>query len=162
MTTVAYQGGVMIGDTRAYGFDRIPVGTKEKVHRLTDGSLMAVSSSVLGTPARILQWVQGGRVEDQKPKLLDEEHVEVLLVSPDGEAFLMDKHLNASAIVAPYYAVGSGREFAMAAMLLGLSPARAVGVATELDPWTAFPLVGYDHEGNRHEIPDSLSMEGYK
>jgi hypothetical protein len=145
VTTAAYRDGLMVADTRAYGFDRVPVGRKTKIARLDDGRLLCVSTRHIGQPALVLAWVRAGMDPDDRPEL--DQTCEVLLVHPDGEADLMDDKLNPARVSAPYYAIGSGKEFAMAAMRLGHGPVEAVAASCGLDPWTDFPLAGFTHDG---------------
>lgn len=48
MTTIAYRNGVMAADTRAYSGGKLPIGTKTKIERLEDGTLLGVSSITPG------------------------------------------------------------------------------------------------------------------
>lgn len=67
MTVIAYRDGVMASDSRAYGYDRSPVGAKRKVYRLDDGTLLGVSSANIGVPRVVRDWIAGGMKQDGVP-----------------------------------------------------------------------------------------------
>lgn len=59
-----------------------------------------------------------------------------ILVVVDGTAFLLDSLLSPLSSVRGHYAMGSGGDYAHGALEAGLSPAAAVAVAAEIDPFT--------------------------
>lgn len=151
----------MLADTRAYGFDRGPVGAKDKVFRTDDGCLVGISSNTLGLPEQLRAWVLAGMPEDCRPRVESEAWCEVLMVHSDGTAALMNKTLAPARVTGELFAVGSGKEYALAALHLGHRVVDALGVACKLDPWSEFPLSGYDHEGREHRVPGPTDVRQY-
>lgn len=139
MTTITYRDGVMAGDGRAFGFDKMSVGEKTKVFRLSDGTLIGVSTSALGIPKAVRDWVERGMDSSAIPVPRDKDKFdfEALIVRANGEAELLDGNwLPGDPVKADYYAIGSGKQFAMAALVLGKSAKESVEVAAQLDVWT--------------------------
>jgi hypothetical protein len=137
MSTIVYRAGVMASDSRAYGGGRAPVGTKAKIHRLPDGSLIGVSTTVPGQGEALALWVANGADPAKPPPGITDVKATILLVRPNGEVFYADDSLYFSGPLAgPYWAIGSGGEFALGAMEMGADPERAVEVAIKLDPWS--------------------------
>lgn len=63
-----------------------------------------------------------------------------LLIFGDGRIWTMDETTTSYEIFEPFYAIGSGRDFAIAAMALGKSALEAVELASRFDIWTAAPF----------------------
>lgn len=58
-----------------------------------------------------------------------------ILVRPNGEVFVVKDCLGLTGpLTAPYFAVGSGDEYALGAMCMGASAIEAVGAAIRFDP----------------------------
>lgn len=140
MTTIAYRNGVLAGDSRAYSGERMPIGTKTKVHRLSDGSLFGVSSGCIGADALVRAWVEDGCKPEQKDQVKP-ENFQLLLIRPNGDVFFARDNLSLSGpLVAPYVAIGTGAEYAMGAMEMGADSATALSVAIKLDPFSGGPI----------------------
>lgn len=138
MTTVVVRDGVMAADSLAtLGGDwRLP-GKETKIRRLRDGSLVGMAGDTALVNA-LLDW-------EDNPTFFDapeaKENCEVLILAPDGTIWTryspsMSKHR----IHAPFYAIGSGRVPALAALHMGASAERAVEVAIELDTGSGGPV----------------------
>lgn len=139
MTTIAYRAGVMASDTRAYSGDKHPIGTKQKVFRMEDGTLVGVSSSIVGTPTAFMNWFRGIPANmDLSEVVADTEHmVQALVVKPDGSAFYWnDSRAFSGPLEGEFFAIGSGQYSALAAMICGKDAVGAIEVAIEVDPWT--------------------------
>lgn len=122
MTTIAFDGKTMAADRQVSTFR----GSVAKIHRLADGSLYGASGKFDETVA-VLAWLAGG----EKPKI--EEHIHAIVVAPSGKFHTYEKLLVALPAASSFMAVGSGRDFAMAAMHLGKSAAEAVKIAHLFD-----------------------------
>lgn len=134
MTTIAWDGKTLVGDTLgvSYNLKRQVV----KVWRLDDGRLYGASGeyqSVLAVKA----WLEAGELEDKKPNLDD---FSGLLIDHKGQCFRLEDQLIYMPIAEQYHAVGTGRDFAMAAMFLGASAMNAVLVASHFDVYTDTPF----------------------
>jgi ATP-dependent protease HslVU (ClpYQ) peptidase subunit len=110
-------------------------GRVTKVFKI-NGSLIGFSGS-LDVGVAILRWFKSDCKEDYWPEL-QYENVEcnVLVVSPDGIVKMYERYPVAVVMEQDIHAIGSGRDFALAAMHLGLDPVKAVEVASALDGFT--------------------------
>lgn len=134
MTTIVYRDGVMAADSRAYSGDRKPIGSKQKIHRLPDGSLIGVSSSKVGEAERFRRMVSEKGVDAD---FETEVPVQAIVVMPNGGIFYFnDERSFSGPISAEFICIGSGEVAAHAALLSGCSPVKAVEVAMQLDVWT--------------------------
>jgi hypothetical protein len=129
MTTIAWDGKMLAADrcSCSAGCFRFPI---TKLKRLKDGRLYA-SAGDTSDGVLVRQWLDG-EIPD-KPKI-DEDSFVALIVSSDG-AFRMEGKLVSWPVEAPH-AIGSGREYAIAAMYLGKSAVEAVEIAALFDPNT--------------------------
>ncbi len=133
MSVVAYKNGVMCSDSRAYGGKYMPpAGVKRKAHELPDGSILGIVSADLGEPEKFLAWYKAGAaVDDWKG---DPPKIRAIRVDGFCQLWLYDESLHPSGpIDTNCYAIGSGGEFALGAMLAGLDPFEAVRIACLLD-----------------------------
>ncbi|MEI9428729.1 peptidase S14 [Mesorhizobium sp. Cs1299R1N3] len=134
MTTIVYRDGVMAADSRAYAGDKHPIGTKSKLRRLSDGSLLGVSASIPGLPESFRRAVEKTGVEADLEAEFD---CKALLVKPDGTVWFYN---NGPGFTGPlkgeFFSTGSGEQYAYAAMVMGADAVRAVEVAIECDAWT--------------------------
>lgn len=140
MTTVAYRDGVLAADSRAYSGDKVPIGTKAKIHRLEDGTIYGISTNNVGGDAVLRRWVEGGCLPadsgDLKP-----DSFELLVVRPSGEVFYANGNLDLTGpLSAQFWSIGSGNEYALGAMARGADAEDAVRVGCELDPWSDGPI----------------------
>ncbi|RAK68814.1 peptidase S14 [Phenylobacterium kunshanense] len=140
MTTIAYRDGVLASDSRAYSGDKTPIGSKQKIHRLADGTLLGVSTASIGGDALVRRWVEAGcpaaRNDDLKP-----DSFTALMVRANGDVFYANNNLEwTGPLDVPFIAAGSGEHYALGAMAMGASAERAVEVACELDVWSAHPI----------------------
>jgi hypothetical protein len=140
MSVVAFRNGRMASDSRAYGGSwQASPGSKQKIHRLPDGSLVGLTSGKLGEPDRFLAWLKSGA--DRAEWKGDPPDVRALMVKLDGTLWLADCSLVFSGpITAEFYAIGSGADFALGAMSHGADAEHAVGVAIALCPHCGGPI----------------------
>ncbi|WP_426269167.1 hypothetical protein ACN9MB_13150 [Dyella kyungheensis] len=140
MSTIAYRSGVMASDSRAYGGSwRASPGTKAKIHRLDDGSLVGITSAIVGMPEKYIAWLRaGGRPEAWHGSDPD---CRVLMVKPDGTLWVgMDSLHFSGPIDSEFYAIGSGDDFALGAMAMSADAARAIEIACQFDPHSGGPV----------------------
>lgn len=142
MTTIAYRAGYLAADTRAYSGGKTPIGQKTKIFHDPELKMAGgVSSPHPGFGERFWLWLTGqeGDIEFAK----DIEFTALTL--QDGDVFIYENSLHPTGpLTATYYAIGSGREFALGAMEMGASAAEAVRVACKLDVWSADPIMVLD------------------
>jgi len=138
MSTIVYRDGVMASDSRAYSGNSAPIGSKMKIRRLKDGSLVGISTCRPGLSERMMAWFDEGNPNDKAPTDLD---FVALVVRPNGEVFFYhDSIWPSGPLCAPWFAIGSGEEYAMGALAMGASAFRAVEVAAALDTMSAPPV----------------------
>jgi ATP-dependent protease HslVU (ClpYQ) peptidase subunit len=123
MTTIATDGKSMAGDGRECCGDTISGNDFVKVHLLPDGRIVGISGNSYDGDA-LLQWMKEGGT---KPKM---KHLRALVLNPDGKVLWHDEHLMPSEAEPPC-AIGSGSDFALAAMDMGASPEEAVAAAAK-------------------------------
>lgn len=140
MTTIAYRNGVMASDSRAYSGDKFPIGSKKKIHRLKDGSLLGISSTIVGLPERFVAYVESDHKRELAKELPVDPHLSAILVRPSGAIFYYAGWLWTGPIDCDYIAAGSGEQYALTAMELGFGPEAAVAVAIKLDVWSSLPI----------------------
>lgn len=131
MTTIAWDGTMFAADRMLDNG-----GLKSnvvKVFRLPDGSVVGGAGDSILIRKRI-DWLKNGAVDTDFPhSAKDDQSASLLRVLSDGKILLyMDDYLPLP-IEDAFYAIGSGRDFALAAMLLGESAKKAVEVASHFD-----------------------------
>lgn len=131
MTTIVCDRRGMAGDSQT----TTGSGTKGsivKVHRI-DQSIVGIAGDVTKAMA-FLKWAKAtklGAVPTKDLKEPDMKDVDVLVLSPAG-IFTMSESLVLVPESAPYAAVGSGDQAALAAMVLGCDPKTAVKTAAKV------------------------------
>lgn len=142
MTTIVYREGVLAADSQAYcGSRRVSLGTKVKVRRLEDGTLIGASSSIVGATDDLLDWY-----EHDTPLPEKYDSFQLLVVNPDGSAFLAFDNTSLSGpITGDYYAIGSGEDFALGALAMGASAEEAVRIASQFDYHTNDKILSISH-----------------
>jgi ATP-dependent protease HslVU (ClpYQ) peptidase subunit len=88
---------------------------------------------------KVRQWIADGFPPD-KPEFSDKVDFECLLIKSDGAAFLIDPECELMPVIDTAISIGTGSQYAMAAMECGLSAEQAVGVAAKFDPSTSLPV----------------------
>ncbi len=140
MSVITYRSGIMAADSRAWSGTSAPIGAKNKIHRLKDGTLIGATSSVPGLGERLVQWYEDGADADCLTVGIDDDF-SLLVVKPDGSVFLFaDTPYPSGPLSAPYYSVGSGCKYALGAMAAGTSAEEAAMIACELDTVCGLPV----------------------
>lgn len=136
LTTVCYNRkvGVMAGDRMAcIGENKHGVITK--VFKV-EGALVGFSGHS-DVAVAILRWISGGRKDEDWPELQYENtDCSVLVVEADGVVKMYERYPIPIVMEQDLHAIGSGRDFALAAMHLGCDPIKAVEVASVFDCYT--------------------------
>lgn len=130
MTTIAWDGTFLASDSQSSHFRTMV----QKIYRIDEGRLFGASGAFEDALA-VRDWFMTG---GEKPKV--DETFHAIVVERSGW-YVLEKGL----IRIPYdrqcFSVGSGRDFAMAAMMLGKSATEAVAVAIQLDPYSGGEIV---------------------
>lgn len=141
MSVIVYdvQKQIMAADTRAYGGDTHPMGNKMKIHRLHDGSLLGLTSSMPGVPEEFKAWLErGGRMDDWGPGDID---LDAILVDWCGDVYLYsNSYYRCGPLVGDVFTVGSGKKYALGAWQALRDPVKAVEVAIACDPMCGGPV----------------------
>lgn len=130
MTVIAWDGKTLAGDKMSCS---IGYGYKvTKIHRLKDGSICGFSGD--GDHAiALLAWLNGDRDHAAFPSAQKDNDTCAFVVRPDGTRYSIGKTPHPNPSEDQFYAMGHGRDFAIAAMHLGLTAREAVEVACRLD-----------------------------
>ena len=126
MTTIAYRDGVIASDTLVSA-GGTKVGRVQKIGKI--GPVLFGASGSLAQAQRFGDWVRGG-MKGAPPQFEKEE----------GEGFVIHKDCivtysgaGIDRMSAPYFASGSGWQFALGAMAAGACAEQAVRLAITLD-----------------------------
>lgn len=122
MTTIAYDGRTLAADTQS----SMMRGKALKAFRLEDGTLFGACGEAQDAIA-VRDWLEDG---GEKPKVQDTFHA---IVIKDGELYTLENKLVLMLQCRPFFAIGSGRDFAMAAMHLGKTAVEAIGISHQFD-----------------------------
>ena len=130
MTVIAWDGRTMAADrlVDSGGARR----TTTKIWRI-NWSLVGGAGD-MGRVGAMAEWYRLGAVPADFPPGATDDNWAVLLVAKDGRAVMYEHSPWALQFADSQIAIGSGRDFAMAAMHLGLDAAGAVAVACALCP----------------------------
>jgi hypothetical protein len=137
MTTIAWDGTLLaadrLGDSGGFAFE------VSKIFELGDGRILGIAGDY-AVGSQIADYLAGnGDMPIFEPGMF-----EGILID-DGEAYLMQSRLVPIPVKAPH-AIGSGRDYAIAAMRMGGSAIYAVEVASEYDPESGFGVEAYEIE----------------
>lgn len=86
----------------------------------------------------LLRWWERGALEEEWPDPHGDDGLEasMLVVTPGGRILTYERFPFPLSLESEFTAIGSGRDFALAALHLGHDPVKAIEVATELDSFT--------------------------
>ena len=128
MTTIVANLEGMASDTRVTGG---PMFNTTKVRRIKD-SLYGGAGN-LSQILKMFLWFEN---PDQAPSWKEAPDFHILQVSPQG-LFVWESEMIAIQIDTPFYAIGSGSEYAMGALACGATLQKAVEIASLFDPGTS-------------------------
>ena len=131
MTVIAWDGKTLAADKMAV-VGTHKGGTTTKIFRW-EGGLCGLAGGMAQGLA-VIDWLQNGADKDSFPK--DPEHESSILVITNCRKVL---YYEDSPIALPFentfHAIGSGRDYALAALYLGKSAKEAVEIACQLDAY---------------------------
>lgn len=130
MTVICWDGKTLAADKLgdACGLRR----TSTKIHRASFGLFGCAGTA--SRALRMLAWLEAGAIPADVPEFqLTDDYQDIIVVRLDGSAWTYARGPYPFPIQDPFHAIGCGRDFAIAAMYLGCSPARAVEVASIFD-----------------------------
>ena len=123
MTTLAYDGRTLAGDRQlTLGGTPMPM---TKIFQL-GSELIGLCGSVQES-LQFLKWYQDGKDPETKPKL--DEGFSALVITP-GRILRYEDHLMPWQVNLPFWAAGSGADYALGAMAAGKNASEAVEIAS--------------------------------
>lgn len=144
MTTIAWDGKTLAAD-RQRNMQNGPMRVT-KLRRNVGKYLAFAGAGEVTDIARVIRWIRGGSHVSQRPTL--DEVVTCIAVRKDGRAVLIHgKVVTAWTIQDPFYAIGSGGDFAMGALAAGQSASHAVAIAQTFDLCSGLGVDHFTFEG---------------
>lgn len=131
MTTCAWDGKTLAADTRCTAGGFPYAGTK--AYRLKDGRLYAASGSAEECES-VRIWLESG---GDRPKV---ENFCGIVIGADCSIWRYEDKLVPFQVETAFHAIGSGRDYAMAALHMGKSAREAVELAMIYDIYTGGPI----------------------
>ncbi|WP_028449689.1 hypothetical protein [Chitinibacter tainanensis] len=139
MTTVAWDGKTLAADRQVtYGNQRFEI---KKLFVIGDGKLLMAGAGTADDLKLFASWLEDSFADNEllfggeTPEIDDLQAI--VINTQTGESYLYGEKLVPIEIKAPF-AIGSGGDFAMAAMKLGKSAKEAVELASEIDIFSGF------------------------
>lgn len=131
MTVIVWDGKTLAADKRCcYGG---MICTVTKIFRV--GDLLVGGSGDFPHVLAMVDWVRRGRNVSDFPA--EQRHKDdwqaILVVEPGGKALMYERTPHPVSYEQPFMVIGSGREYARAALHMGATAAEAVAVASALD-----------------------------
>lgn len=131
MTTLVYRDGILAADRACSAGSRYEAQVR-KVWRRSDGALVG-GCGRYSLIARWVEWFLAGE-RGRAPSLgdADDADADMLTIRPSGLVTFHERfgHMH---IKAPFYAMGSGADFAYGALEMGANARQAVRVASRRD-----------------------------
>lgn len=147
MTTIAYRDGVMAADTRMCSGNQFIDQSMTKIARNKAGDLCGISGdAALGGP--FLEWFLKGERGKHPPIIYEptKSDIHAVIVRAKGTMRRFEPG-GWFYFVAPYFAMGSGRDFALGAMHMGADAIRAVQAGCAHDPSSGGQIILLRHDG---------------
>lgn len=133
MTTIAYDGKSVAVDSQCT--NGATVSRMNKALRLKGGGLL-ISAGKTNDAYRVKRWLDEGSKGD--PPAVDDGFGAFLIRG--GRIRLFAGGSEPQPLPDKFFAIGSGRDFAIAAMHLGLSAEEGVKIACKYDAYTGGPI----------------------
>lgn len=129
MTVVAWDGKTLAADKRATNCGMIY--SVQKIMRIDRDTLAGISGH-LGHGLAVCAWLKAGRDVATFPKAEKDDQAFVMVIHRDGRIERFEGIALPILVEARTHVIGSGRDFALAALHLGCDAVEAVGVASAL------------------------------
>ena len=131
MTCIAWDGHTLAADRRVTSLNH-KAGEVTKIHRWKGG--LCGFAGQLAVGAHLIAWLKAGAVPSKFPVSQMEEKVcDFMVITLDGRVMFFESEPIPYILENQQHAIGSGAEYAMAAMYLGHPAPEAVEVAIALD-----------------------------
>lgn len=143
MSTVAWDGKTLAADRQCNNGDlKSPTS---KIRRLPDGTLLACTGN-LGAGRILMKWYEDGQVQADYPTANQEKDALFarLIVVKDGSVSQYETFYVPIPLIHPFFAWGSGRDFAIGAMANGAKATDAILIASQFDINTGLGVESFD------------------
>lgn len=138
MTTIAYDGQKLCSDSQVTSGDTIISMRQKKIYKIYNHKIykaFGFSGQIKDWPP-FLKWIKDG-MNENKYKSMD--HGSVMAITHKNKIHIYSGDLPFEKINEKQYAIGSGRDFALAVMHQGGSAVNAIEAAKRFDLWTGGP-----------------------
>lgn len=138
MTTIAWDGTTLAADTRCV-FGGVPVRVS-KLWRV--GDIAYAATGDMAESVLVARWVEAGMPDASRPRCEEAGRSGILVKLSTGEAWRLIGRtgLVQIPIHEPFEAMGSGCDYATAAMAMGKTAVQAVKFAMRFDVFTGGPV----------------------
>lgn len=140
MTVIAWDGYTLAADKQQTSSEMRRTTTK--IHRI--GELVVGCAGPADRCAALFDWVRTGRQPHLFPEGQKADDWAHLVVIEDGKVLTYQQTPHPSRLEDPIFAEGSGRDYALAAMYLGVDARKAVAVACTFDPGSGMGIDAID------------------
>jgi len=131
MTTIAFDGKTLAADRRATQGNLIR--STRKIMRV-NGCLLGAAGEQSFAQALFAWWSNGAKPSEWPAHAADKDDwVGLMVVRPNRIIERYERTPHPLPVLDKTFAIGSGRDFALAAMYLGCDAARAVRIASKFD-----------------------------
>lgn len=132
MTVIAYRAGTMASDKQTQLGNHSHAVTK--IYKTAGGWLLGFTGDLV-YGLEMVDWFMAGHNPLHLPAFQrTDDYVPMMAISPEGVIHLFEKSHKPLVVESEFYAIGTGRDFALATMYLGHGASEAVVVASALSP----------------------------
>lgn len=159
MTTIAFKNGVLAAD-RMISSNSALIGSVQKLYTIGDAFVGCAGSN--NCIKLFFDWLRAepGTPKPQMPKD-DDDTISAIVFTPHTQKGAVDYYWSTKegslihdVITCDYFAIGSGKQFAMGAMAAGATAEEAVRAACKHDPWSGggIDIIVFDKPLTESEI----------
>ncbi len=135
MTTICYKAGILAFDGQCTNENEIVA--KNIVKAIATKKLLVGASGATAHCQAFIEWVRNGRKASTMPKPLPDDKFEGIVIDDKGCITVYEEGLLSVEFgTHPFFAIGSGAQFAIGAMEAGASALEAVKIAAKRDIYT--------------------------
>jgi ATP-dependent protease HslVU (ClpYQ) peptidase subunit len=136
MTTIATDGFQIAADGQSTRKDSVTGTNRRKLYPLPDGSFVGAAGRTVDAERAVRVLYEGGNADAPGDYTLMQLH-------RNGKVDVYEGSLRAVIRMKPPYAIGSGADVAMGALLAGASAHEAVKIAAKIDVYTGGKITSY-------------------
>jgi ATP-dependent HslUV protease subunit HslV len=136
VTTIAYRDGVLAADTQITAGGGVS-GHVQKAFR--KGSILYSTTGCSGLGDAFLTWVAGG-LKGDPPVMKEDDNDAHGYIFPGGDRVVWRFNKVWATHHAPFFAFGSGADYALGAMEMGATAEQAVAAAIKFDTNSGGPI----------------------